>query len=263
MFRALCIYFQTTYILLRYIYGSLDTSLIQYYFGKDVLNFINDEKLIYYKIKIIVGIKKYMVKANKAEGKLLRSISEDLSQQYILLLLDSCNHEPVEGKNKIMMDLFFISRNIKPLYNLLDFEASNYIPYSEKIAYDLETLSQLGLIQVKPRAGKRIRYSITGKGIDILEKLDLVYNKSLIGDMKQFFTGLSFDEELAFIYYSAPEMIDKDLVQRKLLDKHGKIALSLYKKEKVSLGKAVEMSGLDYKDFFDLLDKNDIQVGLH
>lgn len=204
-----------------------------------------------------------MVQAKKAKRKLSKSLKEDLSQQYILLLLNSCNQSPINGKTRLMKELFFVARNIKPLWQVLSFEAHNYGPYSEKIAYDLEALSQLGLIYFKEHAsGKGGKYFITEKGVGILKDLNLNYNEELVENMKNFFNGLSNDEVLAFTYSSCPEMTNESLIKEKLSNKRSKLALKLYKKKKISFGKAIEISGMDYKDFFDLLDKNNIQVEL-
>ena len=57
-------------------------------------------------------------------------------------------------------------------------------------------------------------------------------------------------------------MTEESLVKDKIWAKREKLALGLYKKQKVSLEKAVEISGLNYNDFLDLLSSKNIKVEL-
>lgn len=80
--------------------------------------------------------------------------------------------------------------------------------------------------------------------------------------MKTLCHGITNDELLALTYFSFPEMTEESLVKERIFDKREKLALGLYKKGKVSLEKAVEISGLSYNDFLDLLNSKNIKVEL-
>ena len=80
--------------------------------------------------------------------------------------------------------------------------------------------------------------------------------------MKTLCSGITNDELLALTYFSFPEMTEESLVKDKIWAKREKLALGLYKKQKVSLEKAVEISGLNYNDFLDLLSSKNIKVEL-
>jgi len=57
------------------------------------------------------------------ENKIVEDVKKDPLKKYILLLLNSNDKDHIKGKTKFMKELFFISKNIKPLENEADFEA--------------------------------------------------------------------------------------------------------------------------------------------
>ena len=80
--------------------------------------------------------------------------------------------------------------------------------------------------------------------------------------MKTLCHGITNDELLALTYFSFPEMTEESLVKKRIWTKREKLALGLYRKNKISLEKAVEISGLKYKEFLNLLNSKNIKVDL-
>lgn len=107
-----------------------------------------------------------------------------------------------------------------------------------------------------------VTYSIGEYGKKFIneEKLDL--DHELISEIKTLCHGITNDELLVLTYFSFPEMTEESLVKEKIWAKREKLALGLYKKGKISLEKAVEISGLNYKEFLELLNSKNIKVEL-
>ena len=189
-------------------------------------------------------------------------LKDNLGKQYILSLLDSNNQEPIKGKTRLMKELFFISLNIPSLKKELEFEADNYGPSSDVIMGYIDDMSQMKLITAKKRNQENITYTLGEYGKKFLEQENLNLDYELISEMKTLCQGLTNDELLALTYFSFPEMTEESLVKDKIWAKRQKLALGLYKKHEISLEKAVEISGLKYEEFLELLDSKKISVEL-
>ena len=194
--------------------------------------------------------------------KLFDDLKDNLGKQYILSLLDSNNQEPIKGKTRLMKELFFISLNVPSLNETLEFEADNYGPSSDVIMGYLDDMSQIKLINAKKRSKENVTYTLGEYGKIFLEQEQPNLDYELISEMKTLCSGITNDELLALTYFSFPEMTEESLVKDKIWAKREKLALGLYKKQKVSLEKAVEISGLNYNDFLDLLSSKNIKVEL-
>ena len=194
---------------------------------------------------------------------LFKDLKNNLGKQYLLSLLNDNNQEPINGKTRLMKELYFISLNIPSLSNIFEFEADNYGPSSDVVMGYLDDMSQMKLSTAKHRSQDTNtidRIGEYGKKFLDQEELDLDYE--LISEMKSLCQGITNDELLALTYFSFPEMTEESLVKDKIWAKREKLALGLYKKNKVSLEKAVEISGLNYSQFLDLLNSKNIKVEL-
>lgn len=119
----------------------------------------------------------------------------------------------------------------------------------------MEDLIKLGLIQQEGS-----RYSLTEQGkklyICLKPKEDLI---KVIEDFKEFLNDLTDDEVLIFIYVSYPSYIEESAKWEELKEKRIPTAISLLKKQKISFGKAVEISGLSGNDFETLLREKNVK----
>lgn len=87
--------------------------------------------------------------AEKLMKKLFDDLKNDLGKQYLLSLLDSNDQKPIIGKTRLMKELFFISKNVPSLNDLLGFEHDNYGPSSDVIMGYIDDMSQMKLINAK------------------------------------------------------------------------------------------------------------------
>ncbi|MGN1186350.1 MAG: UPF0175 family protein [Methanobrevibacter wolinii] len=203
------------------------------------------------------------MESNRIMKKLFDNLKNDLGKQYLLSLLNDNNQEPIKGKTRLMKELFFISLNVPSLDKIFEFEADNYGPSSDVVIGYINDMQQIKLINTKQGSQDNYAvYSIGEYGRKFLEKEKLSLDYELISEIKELCNKMSNDELLALTYFSFPEMTEESLVKDRIWAKRKELALGLYKKHKVSLERAVEISGLNYKEFLDLLNSKNINVEL-
>lgn len=186
-------------------------------------------------------------------------LNKNLSKQYMLFLLNALNEKPIKNNTKLMKELFFISKNVPSLEKELDFQSDNYGPSSDVVQRYIENLSQENFLKINKN-----EYQIDSLGKEYLNSFSSNFNidLDLIEDMKQLFDGLTNDEVLALTYFTYPETTNESLVLNKIISKRKNLALSLYKKNKISLEKASEIAGISVSDFSNLLNKYHIKIVL-
>jgi len=188
---------------------------------------------------------------------MITQLSNDLEDQEKIVLssLGALNNTPLRSKIKIQKLLFLTSNVFKEYKDLLEFEPHLFGPYSETLEYIVEDLQKLGLIEID-----NSRYKLTNEGLKVYKQLkpkkDIM---EVIEDFKEFLNNLSDEEILAFIYVSYPDYIKESVKWDQLKLNRVKIAISLLRKEKISFGKAVEISGLSVSEFEEELKKNNVK----
>lgn len=187
-----------------------------------------------------------------------RRVEDDLSlvQKVSILLIGANSFQPVRGKLWYQKELFLIAQNIRKLAEEADFESDFIGPYSEIADEELDQLKREGIVSKE-------KVELTPLGRDVANRLQGQTPPQileLISEMKRFLNNLTKEELLGFIYYSYPKMriesvefaeIDKNRVQ---------IAISLFGKRKVSLGKAAQIAGMSQADFISELKAIGIRV---
>jgi predicted HTH domain antitoxin len=171
-----------------------------------------------------------------------------LTQKYILLLLEANNSEPITGKVWFQKELFLVAQNIPRLESEADFEGSLMGPYSENANAELDQLRIEGLVHLN---GK-ICLTIEGKNAAQRVKVKASQQtKEILEEMKSFINDLSEDEMLAFVYASYPTMTEESILWDEIKQKRIQLAISLYAKNKLSLGKAAFVAGISQEDFLE------------
>ncbi len=179
----------------------------------------------------------------------------DDEEKIVLFSLGALDNNPLRSKIKIQKLLFLISNVFKEYKDLLEFEPHLFGPYSETVEYILEDLIKLGLV-VKDGS----KYELTEKGKKLYSHLKPKKElTNVIEDFKEFLNDLPDNEILAFVYVTYPDYISESAKWDELKKDRVRLAISLLKKEKISFGKAVEISGLKSKDFEDFLKKRGIK----
>lgn len=200
--------------------------------------------------------------AEKIKEKTFNSLKNDVGKQYLLYLLNANNQEPIKGKTKLIKELFFIANNVPSLQQNLNFEPDSYGPSSDKAINNLEEMSLLNLIKVENNSSPKV-YSLTKLGKEFLEESNENIDVLLIEDMKSLINDLTKDELLALVYFTFPETTDESLVKGEIDRDKVRLAINLYKKDKISLEKASEIAGLPLLKFLELIKEKNINVELN
>jgi len=189
-----------------------------------------------------------------------KDIYDNLSgiQRYVLVLLQSNGFKAIKGNLWLQKELFLLSQSYEDLKEESEFEPYLLGPHSEVIEEEFSDLIQVGLVT---KEGNKIKLTNLGEEISVIisEKIN-DEGKQLVSDLKEFLNDLSEDELLGFIYFSYPEMRKESIKFQKIKGKREAIAISLYRKGKVSLGKAAEIAGMTVETFISLLKRMNIEV---
>jgi hypothetical protein len=170
--------------------------------------------------------------------------------KFILLLLGAKDSEPVPGQIHLQKEMYLLQNVFPQLQDETDFEPYFLGPHSEIVANEEEELQRSNLIDVR---GGQIRLTSDGKSVfqELIKRADKKEFEK-IQEFKDFLNDLSKDELLAFIYFSypSPEELEKESIEYKeLLPKRKRLAISMYKKDKISAQKAAQIAGMDLEDF--------------
>jgi predicted HTH domain antitoxin len=148
--------------------------------------------------------------------------------------------------------VFLASLDFPELREELEPKPSMYkdIFYDENIAEAIESLKFDGLvegdtsIQLSPKGKEEaLRFLLSDKEKDIYEEIiDL-------------FKDTTDDEILAIFYYKLYDQIKILRPLKRIESNRKKLAISLYRKGKISIGAASEIAGMNIKDFMEILKK--------
>ena len=179
-----------------------------------------------------------------------------VTQKIVVLLFSANSFQPIRGKTWYQKELFLVAENIPRLIEETDFEEDLLGPYSELADNELEQLRTEGIVEKR-------RLELTPFGRKLAKLLESKASKNLlqlISEIKSFLNNLTYDELLGFIYYSHPKMRTESIEFKRIEKIRQPIAVSLYGKRKVSLGKAAEIAGLSQEEFMDILRERSIPV---
>lgn len=179
-----------------------------------------------------------------------------VTQKIIVLLFSANSFEPIRGKTWYQKELFLVAENIPRLIEETDFEEDLLGPYSELADNELKQLRIERIVEKR-------RLRLTPFGRKLAELFESKASKNLlqlISEIKSFLNNLTYDELLGFIYYSHPEMRTESIEFKRIEKIRQPIAISLYEKGKVSLGKAAEIAGLSQEEFIETLKEKGIPV---
>ena len=181
----------------------------------------------------------------------IEDIVEDLNNLdlAILHLLHAGNNAPLKGEVAFQKEMFLIADFIDKIRGQAGFIPHTFGPFSKAAENGMRNLKSRGLAEEKYH-----EYQLTPHGVAALSKAKPAFTAEqveAIQDYKEFLNDLSRDEILLFMYVSYPNFIEKSAVCERVIRKRIPTAISLYKKEKVSLEKAAFLAGLPVEKFLD------------
>jgi uncharacterized protein YwgA len=181
----------------------------------------------------------------------IEDIVEDLTDLdlAILHLLHAGDNDPLKGKVAFQKEMFLIADFIDKIREQAEFIPHTFGPYSEAAENEIGNLQALGLVEERGQ-----EYYITPNGVAALDKVNAAFTGEeieAIEDFKKFLNDLTQDELLLFTYVSYPKYKEESAVYERVIRKRIPLAISLYKKEKISLEKAAFLAGLPIEKLLD------------
>ncbi|MDT7891089.1 MAG: UPF0175 family protein [Candidatus Nanopusillus sp.] len=178
-----------------------------------------------------------------------------LEKIILVLLYLSRNNQKIDNLKLIKM-IFLISYDIKELREELDFKIYKTEIYDQNINDILDGLKQDGFIKIKNKY-----IMLTEKGIEVAEKIFKEFSKKeidILEEVLDLFDGTTDDEILAVFYFKVPGFSELSGPLPKIIKNRKKLAISLYRKGKISIGAASEIAGMNIKDFMEMLKKKNL-----
>ena len=178
-----------------------------------------------------------------------------LEKIILVLLYLNRNNQKIDNLRLTKM-IFLISYDIKKLREELDFKIYKTEIYDQNINDILDGLKQDGFIKIKNKY-----IVLTEKGIEEAEKIFKEFSKKEIDILEEaldLFNGATDDEVLAVFYFKVPGFSELSGPLPKIIKNRKELAISLYRKGKISIGAASEIAGMNIKDFMEMLKKKNL-----
>lgn len=183
---------------------------------------------------------------------------------FILLLLGTKNSQPVPTNTHLQKEMYLL-RNMFP--RLADKTCSGSPscnkPYDKIVADETKRLWSSDLVATRP--GSRGVTKLTSDGRRILDMMmDGGKYESKEAEkaemVKHLFNDLTEDEVLAFMYSSYPDQAEldrsrKSVTYERIMSRRKALAMSIYRKDKISSQKAAQIAGQSLEDFLDGLKR--------
>ncbi|MFZ8801270.1 MAG: UPF0175 family protein [Candidatus Nanopusillus sp.] len=174
-------------------------------------------------------------------------------EKIILILLYLYNDKiSIDRLHKIV---FLASLDLKGLKEKMSFRPRMYkdIFFDPAVAEALEFLQVNKLIEINNNI-----VILTKNGEEAAQFLlsELSYKeKDILEEVLDLFNGTTDDEILAIFYFKLDDILKIIKPLYRIIKNRKKLAVSLYRKGKISIGAASEIAGMNIKDFMHLLHK--------
>lgn len=176
---------------------------------------------------------------------------EKMEQVFFMLLyapVDGGGPEPVRGETWLQKEMYALSRVFPDLEEDANFEDYQYGSYSESVD---EVKDQYENSKYLDRGSKgEIQLSAKGRALAVeVWSAASEEERQAVREIKEVFNDMSLDELLLFMYQTYPETAESSSVRDRVLCNKLRLAMSLYRKGKVSYQKAAELAGMRLDDF--------------
>lgn len=184
-------------------------------------------------------------------------------EKYLYLLLYAPGstkkyNEPIRGDTWLQKEMHVISKFIKLAQ--YDFDEHNFGIFSPSLVTIKAQNTASEMIKQQDEKGP---LQLTGKGLDVAEKLwkkTPEQEKYVISDLKEFLNDMNYWELIAFSYSTFPDTTSKSEIKPEFQHTRLSSAISLFRRQKVSLNKAAMIAGMDVDEFTEELKKRNISA---
>lgn len=171
--------------------------------------------------------------------------------RFIMLLAGAKESESIPGRLHLQKEIYLLQRLFPDLATETDYEPYLMGQHSEVVADELDELELSGLIKNTSGA-----IEITSEGNEVLMELREISSKKeikKIEEFKELLNDMTKHELLAFVYLSDPAhkaLEEESAVYKDVMRNRKQLAISMYRKDKISAQKAAEISGEGFENFF-------------
>ena len=191
----------------------------------------------------------------RAAGTAMPEIAEKMSQlntvgKFILLLAGAQQFRPIPGKIHLQKEMYLLQMTFPELGDEAGYESYFMGPYSEVVDDEAGQLELSGLIG---RNGSRFELTLGGRAAFNRLKIEMGKELDSVQDLKELLNDLTQDEVMALVYFSQPteDLQDGPAGYEDLGPKRERLAMSMYRKDKISAQKAAQIAGMYLGDFID------------
>lgn len=183
-------------------------------------------------------------------------INEKIAQlnevdRFIMVLAGAKESESIPGPLHLQKEIYLLQKLFPNLAIETDYEPYLMGPHSEVVADELAELESSGLIR---NASGSIKLTSDGNKVSmILRKRSNKKEIEKIEEFKELLNDMTKDELLAFTYLSDPaqEVLEEESMRYEDIVRNRKqLAISMYRKGKISAQKAAEIAGESFENFF-------------
>ena len=167
--------------------------------------------------------------------------------RFILLLAGARQFRPIPGRTHLQKEMYLLQRMFPELGGEAGYERRFAGPHSDAVDDEAGRLARSGLIGLD---GGRFELTPEGRAAFDVLKIDMDGELESVEDLKGRFNDLTQDEIAVLAYFSQPDLGDgpagcADLKTRE------RLAVSMYRKRKISAQKAAQIAGMYLGDFID------------
>lgn len=181
----------------------------------------------------------------------------EMVPKYIILAV-YLNDEPITGNTKLQQIMFLLSDVVEEVRDDCNYDADMYGPYSEIVAYELNYLTEMGVLY---SVGNKIGTTPMGQDIakELLkrERREII---NLLSKYKAFLNDLTINEALAYVYLAYPSMTSASTKIDDLKPNMENYIMSLVEKQKISAQRAAELLHIPYLHALEKMSERGIQV---
>lgn len=181
----------------------------------------------------------------------LASQLEKIERFFFMLLYAQVDDSPsvsVQGETWLQKEMYALSRIFPEIAEDADFEAYRYGSFSESVDEVKDQYENSKYVDRNARGG----IELSPKGRELAEDVWASASddeRQAVREVKKVFNDMNLDELLLYMYRTYPETAENSSVRDRVLGNRFRLAVSLYRKEKVSYQKAAELADMRLDEF--------------
>jgi len=178
------------------------------------------------------------------------------AEDLFLAVLFADGRSSVKGRTRLQKTIYILAKSLD--LDSFDFKPYDYGGCSEEIIDLEEEYQNVGYV-VEDNEGIRLTDEGVSAAVSSWDSLNEKLQEQ-IETIKKFTNSLSEDELIVYVYSQWPKDACNSLIKERIMRGRIDIAVSMYRKSKVSLQRAAIIAGMSEKEFIELLSSRKIPV---